>query len=340
MYSRRDSVIETRKVWHLHMQFKSPLSLIRGFVLCLIAVLLVSQVGRLSSRCLGCKKPSALLEARTVEFRRISGTRVKRKSRRRLWPWFSGVPLRREGNWLLSTSDHIDNDQGNVIMLRCRRRLPSMNLREQLIQQFRRRVRSVVANDLLKPVVAKGFAVAVLRFDHAIRVEQKAVTDSNGYIEEWVVGVRKDAEQQAVAFYAFQLAFAPEQQRWMSGRRIPCPAIFRVDPQIGRRHKLTPQLCAKDAIQSVQHLRRVVRAGYDRLHGHLDHRGNQRCRHAVPGYIRHQEAIPVSIDGNKLVEIPGNRRHRSIRRGHAKIFYCGTAARQNGRLNFSGNGQF
>src|SRR5215469_8844907 len=91
-----------------------------------------------------------------------------------------------------------------------------MNLREQLIQQFRRRARSVVANDLLKPVVAKGFAVAVLRFDHAIRVEQKAVTDSNGYIEEWVVGVWKNAEQQAVAFHAFQLAFAPEQQR--------CPA--------------------------------------------------------------------------------------------------------------------
>jgi len=35
------------------------------------------------------KKHSALLEARTVEFRRISGTRVKRKSRRRLRPWFS-----------------------------------------------------------------------------------------------------------------------------------------------------------------------------------------------------------------------------------------------------------
>lgn len=25
LYSRRDSVIETRKDWHLHMQFKSPL---------------------------------------------------------------------------------------------------------------------------------------------------------------------------------------------------------------------------------------------------------------------------------------------------------------------------
>jgi len=38
----------------LHMQFKPPLSLIQGFVLCLIAVLLVSRVGRRSSRCLGC----------------------------------------------------------------------------------------------------------------------------------------------------------------------------------------------------------------------------------------------------------------------------------------------
>ena len=50
LYSRRDSVIETRKDWHLHMQFKSPLSLIQGFVLCLIAVLRLSQVGRRSSR--------------------------------------------------------------------------------------------------------------------------------------------------------------------------------------------------------------------------------------------------------------------------------------------------
>ena len=48
LYSRRDSVIETRKDWHLHMQFKSPLSLIQGFVLCLIAVL--RQVGCRSSR--------------------------------------------------------------------------------------------------------------------------------------------------------------------------------------------------------------------------------------------------------------------------------------------------
>ncbi len=98
----------------------------------------------------------------------------------------------------------------------------------------------------------------------------------------------------------------------MSRGRVQRLANLRIEPQIGGGNELAPQLAREDTIQPAQHFWRVMRAGHDRLHRHLDHRGDERSGDTVSGDVSHKEANPVLIDGNELVEIAGDGSHRMI----------------------------
>jgi len=69
---------------------------------------------------------------------------------------------------------------------------------------------------------------------------------------------------------------------------------------------LTAQLPRQCSIESVQNSLRIAGAGLDGLHGYLDHRCDQGSWHAVSRDIRNQEANPVLVDGNEVVEIAGD----------------------------------
>jgi hypothetical protein len=52
----------------------------------------------------------------------------------------------------------------------------------------------IVADNLLKLVVAKGIATGILGFDHSIGIQHEAVPCPDGYVAKGVVGIREYAK--------------------------------------------------------------------------------------------------------------------------------------------------
>ena len=115
----------------------------------------------------------------------------------------------------------------------------------------------------------------------------------------------------------------------MSGGRVQRLANLRIRPQIRGGNELASELAGKDAIQPAQHLRRVMGAGHHRLHRHLIIAAMSAARNALSGDVSHEEAHPVLIDENKLVEITGDGGQRLISGVDTKALELGSAARKN-----------
>jgi hypothetical protein len=96
----------------------------------------------------------------------------------------------------------------------------------------------------------------------------------------------------------------------------------------------------KDVVQSAQHCPWIIRAGYDGLHCHLDHRGDQRGWHTVSGNVRHQESNALSVLGNELIEITSHRGHRPIGRRNPDVLNFRNGAGEDRELQLPGNLQF
>ena len=105
----------------------------------------------------------------------------------------------------------------------------------------------------------------------------------------------------------------------MSGGGIARGTGLAIYPQVGRRNELSEQFAGECAAETPQHFGRIVRVAVNRMHGDLDHGGNQRGGHAVSADICHQKTNLVLVDGNKCVEVAGYGGHGQIRGGYAQV---------------------
>ena len=81
----------------------------------------------------------------------------------------------------------------------------------------------------------------------------------------------------------------------MSSSRVEGVAVLCVDPNISRRGKLALRLTGQDAIQAAKRLRGIIGMDGDGLHGHFDHRRNERGRDAMSGDVCHKDAQMIVV---------------------------------------------
>src|SRR5690242_21380194 len=99
----------------------------------------------------------------------------------------------------------------------------------------------------------------------------------------------------------------------MSSSRVEGVAVLCVDPNISSRGKLPVRLTPQDAIQATKQLRGIIGMDGDGVHGHFDHRRNQRSRDAMPSDVCNKNAEMVLVRPDELVEISGDRGHGIVR---------------------------
>jgi len=209
---------------------------------------------------------------------------------------------------------HVDHHQRDVVLLGAWLLLPDVKLVEQVRGQFTGLAASAFPDDGFQPSVAEGFGAGILRLDQAVRVQQQAISGCQLQIVHRIRGVGQHAEQDAVALNRQKLAArrTPVQQRGM-----PCGGIARVtgldvDPQVGGGDVLPAEHVREHPVQLVQHRRRILGVRGHRSDGDLDHRGDQRRRHAVSGHIGHEHAEAMPIDDAEVVEVADHRRHGPV----------------------------
>src|SRR5689334_7906895 len=126
----------------------------------------------------------------------------------------------------------------------------------------------------------------------------------------------------------------------MSSSRVERVTVLCVDPNISRRGKLAVCLTRQNAIQAAKQLRGIVSMDGDGVHGHFDHRRNQRSRDAMPSDVCNKNAEMVLVRPDELVEIARDRGHGTVRSSDTEVLKFGHARRENGRLDLPCSLQF
>src|SRR5580700_6288822 len=115
----------------------------------------------------------------------------------------------------------------------------------------------------------------------------------------------------------------------MSSSRVERVVVLCVDPNISRRGKLAVRLTPQDAIQATKHLPGIIGMDGDGLHGHFDHRRNERGRDAMSRDVCHKDAQMAVVWADKLVEIARNGGHGIVRSSNTEVLKLGNSRRKN-----------
>ena len=128
----------------------------------------------------------------------------------------------------LGLLNNIDDDKRNVILLVHCNRPPPLEFGEYLTQQLRGGLQSIIAYDTFQLLVAEWLPCDVLRFGHAVGIEQQAIGWFKRHVTHRICRVRFDSEQQPVRFDTLDFAFriSPAQKRRMSRSGIERVAVL------------------------------------------------------------------------------------------------------------------
>jgi len=104
--------------------------------------------------------------------------------------------------------DNIYHDQSDVVLLRVRGRLPSANFAEQFVCKLRRCAHLAAKNNLFELSDTEWFAFGIFGLNHAIGLEEKAITGADGNIAHGILRLRRHSKNQTVAFDTLQCSGA------------------------------------------------------------------------------------------------------------------------------------
>jgi hypothetical protein len=115
-------------------------------------------------------------------------------------------------------SQHVDDDECHIVLLRRGSGPPLVYLRKQFLRELTWRPRLVVANDFFQFAVAKELSPAVLDVDHAVGVQKKPLARMDGHRRNGIGTLLDHAQKKAVALDPIELSVRPPEQRRVSRR--------------------------------------------------------------------------------------------------------------------------